>query len=130
MELNFVTYEIALKLKKLGFDEECLRYWNDYGGTATQNRFQLHFHIDTWAVNYIEAPLWQQAIDWFAEKYDIHIVDTINPWAEDKVYGYAIYANDAIFGLKCVVSLQLDTDKRSARIQAIEKAITLCQEQK
>ena len=26
MKEQFVTYEIALKLKELGFDEECFRY--------------------------------------------------------------------------------------------------------
>ena len=27
MKKQFVTYEIALKLKKLGFDEECFGYY-------------------------------------------------------------------------------------------------------
>lgn len=75
----FVPYEIALKLKEKGFDEECLGlYFEDesfsYDGemytlpTKNSNR-QLG---DIW----FAAPLYDQVIDWFIEKHNIEI-DTI-----------------------------------------------------
>ena len=70
MEKQFVTYEIALKLKKLGFSEECLGiyYYDD-----SFKRYILEYKNTEEYLVYIPAPLWQQVIDWLREKYDIHI---------------------------------------------------------
>lgn len=121
MKKQFVTYEIALKLKELGFDEPCICYYdrhnyqilftNLYGGNPLElSMMQNNYHVDCY------APLWQQAIDWFREKYDNHIciqkcvcdgIDisytfTGTPWNSYKTY-------------------------EEAREQAILKAIELCQ---
>ena len=77
MKEQFVTYEIALKLKELGFNEECLAYYHDKtepylcryldsnNGAFNINCRHVLFDTDC------TAPLWQQAIDWFIEKYNI-----------------------------------------------------------
>lgn len=82
MEKEFVTYEIALKLKELGFDEPCFGYY-------TESRL-LHLggrlgSIDDVTINkkYVDdicqndntclAPLWQQVIDWLREEHDVII---------------------------------------------------------
>ena len=82
MKEQFITYEIALKLKELGFDEGCLAYYGD-----NILIFDKHEYLECdikanyvlgWKNQVITlAPLWQQVIDWFREKYNIHI--TINP---------------------------------------------------
>jgi hypothetical protein len=70
MKNEFVTYEQALALKELGFDEQC------FGGYAKDDKtlyigydaeFGEHFFRDF----YIRAPLKQQALRWFREKYKI-----------------------------------------------------------
>lgn len=63
---QFVSYEIALKLKELGFDEECL---GSYCQTPKfdEGTFSLGREYS------IKAPLWQQVIAWFRDNYDIHI---------------------------------------------------------
>ena len=74
MKEQFVTYEIALKLKELRFDECCLAVY-------FKNKFQLvkGFNInnvDLHMANEMDAilaPLWQQVIDFFREKYNIQI---------------------------------------------------------
>jgi hypothetical protein len=58
MEKEFVTYEIALKLKELGFEEECLAYFED-------KELTLGRLSSVGKKRYLIAPLWQQAIDWF-----------------------------------------------------------------
>ena len=68
MNKEFVPYEESLALKELGFDEECLKYWNDFGKTSTYMRFQLLNDIDDWCQDYIKAPLYSQAFRWFREK--------------------------------------------------------------
>ena len=69
MKKEFVTYEIALKLKELEFDEECC------GLFRHEQLFPiLGFEkINSVKKSVIAAPLWQQAINFFREKYDIHI---------------------------------------------------------
>jgi hypothetical protein len=91
---QFATYEIALAIKELGFDEECLlklQYMNDcdsitkipYEPTLwfaknielkcdiTKEQLQKDFNNALFVD--IDFPLWQQIIDWFMEKYNLSI---------------------------------------------------------
>lgn len=63
IEQQFIPYELALELKELGFDEECLMYWY-----KANNGHELVFEKTQTFQPYISAPLWQQAFDWFREK--------------------------------------------------------------
>ncbi len=68
MEKEFVTYELALKMKQLGFDEPCIKYyWTDGMFTKTYESPFNHNKRD----NLISAPLYQQAFRWFREKQEI-----------------------------------------------------------
>jgi hypothetical protein len=75
MEKEFIPYEQASDLKDLGFDGECIAFYNgtflDFkiqGGDicssylSTENRGECP-----------NAPLYQQAFRWFREKYDLHV---------------------------------------------------------
>lgn len=85
MKEQFVTYEIALKLKELGFNEPCFRKWswyyNPYFGGIEKQETALLINYDTeqyeklneFPRKYCLAPLWQQTIDWFRDNYNIHI---------------------------------------------------------
>lgn len=69
MTKEFTTYEIAVKLKELGFDEECLGIWKINGDDADLNykstlNFKSQEQVDYVYGNTILAPLWQQAINW------------------------------------------------------------------
>ena len=75
MEKEFVPYELALKLKELGFDEECFGWWSWINGIAASlytypmknsNMISHNMHP-----NNASAPLWQQAFDWFREKHGL-----------------------------------------------------------
>ena len=68
---DFIPYAESLALKELGFEEDCLMYWNDYGAQATNNRFKLLSNIDEWAHNYVECPTFSQAFRFFREKYNL-----------------------------------------------------------
>ena len=63
MNKQFVTYEIAIQLKELGFNEPC------FGGFDERDELQYH-HISS---KDLKAPLWQQAIDFYEEKYNLMI---------------------------------------------------------
>lgn len=71
MEEQFVPYELAIKLKELGFDEECCSYFTIYGNfsgdISNPRKYNSEFEKSG---SYISAPLWQQAFDWFLKEYD------------------------------------------------------------
>ena len=71
MQEQFVTYEIALSLKELGFDEECFGYYSEqYDKTKILCLYQEEDYFDEIR---LEAPLWQQAVTFFRDTYDIWI---------------------------------------------------------
>jgi hypothetical protein len=67
MEKEFVTYEQALALKELGFDEPCLGYWKSKNWLIQEKtRTDGYTHAD----QECSSPLYQQAFRWFREKYN------------------------------------------------------------
>ena len=78
MNKQFVTYDIALKLKELGFDEQCIAYYVDsqdrliFDITGVNN-FTKTNYSSTLGKHCQAAPLWQQVIDFFRDVYGIHI---------------------------------------------------------
>jgi hypothetical protein len=72
MEKEFVSYEIALALKELGFDEKCFLYYGE-------NNILRVFTIDIkdFITNselppqYNTCPTFSQAFRWFREKYGL-----------------------------------------------------------
>ena len=60
MEKEFVPYELAVKLKALGFDKPCIRYYVEDG------------YLSNLTIQHAcDAPLFQQAFSWFREKYNL-----------------------------------------------------------
>ena len=73
MEKEFVPYELALRMKQLGFDQPCMASKdmnNDKG--------------------LIQLPLYQQAFRWFREKYDLDSEIYMNHELGVKFYTYLI----------------------------------------
>ena len=77
MENQFVTYEIALKLKELGFNDECLASYHNTKiiGYEKESWLVLNEDSDQFLESTFicKAPLRQQIIDWFREKQNICI---------------------------------------------------------
>jgi hypothetical protein len=69
MEKEFVTYELALRMKQLGFDEPCFNFYmggfKELGKIKYVNPNKIH-------QSNVLAPTWQSAFRWFREKYFIH----------------------------------------------------------
>ncbi len=63
MSDNFVTYEQALALKGLGFDDTLKLFMYDSKGNFTNK----------WGIGNISAPFRYQVLRWFREKYDLDI---------------------------------------------------------
>jgi hypothetical protein len=74
MNNEFVSYEIALKLKELGFDEPCFTYYYNITGNI---RTGLSINIDNaWTYSGTKklgitlAPIYQQVFRWFREQFN------------------------------------------------------------
>ena len=140
MKEQFVTYEIALKLKELGFNKPCLAsYYTDdernYAKDGTYDCRQKisssidfdpfkeefdNFYINSNETYYVSAPLWQQVIDWFKEKHNMYIEITYEGGLQKdtSLYSFQIWSNQT----------SNKSDKMNyfkAREQAILKAIEL-----
>ncbi len=110
MENLFVSHQLALMAKEKGFNEACMAIYSL--GLEKNNMTQLQFNIDYSIVHstgaYIPiidnffpktksnselwvptAPLYQQLIDWFRDKHNIHIVIDFN--SDDLGYSYCVY---------------------------------------
>jgi len=87
MEKLFVPYEIAVLAKENRFDEDCLAFY--LGNTPT-----LWFHNDPENEGYkfgdistdLEAPLYQQLVDWLWLEHKILIAPYIIPYTSDLSY--------------------------------------------
>ena len=76
MEKEFISYEQALELKELGFDEECLFAY--YGKSDLSNFKESDYELcgDRHNSSFkedgrVSAPLYQQVFRWFREKYQL-----------------------------------------------------------
>ena len=103
MEEQFVSYEMALKLKEKGFNERCFGLWEtwanskwnaypDYGGVVelyckyySHRLLFTNFPFDKRYDNVILAPTHQQVIDWL-DSLNINILLTYS----SDVWGYQI----------------------------------------
>jgi len=71
MEKEFVPYELALRMKQLGFDEPCIAYYTVYGKFSNDYSAPRKYNSEFELGSYISAPLFQQAFRWFREKHNI-----------------------------------------------------------
>ena len=112
MEKEFVPYELAVKLKELGFDEPCLCSWNFY-----TNELNFNGHPSTFSSeDVIQLPTFSQSFKWFREKYSLCIV--IKPIDDKKLeLGYNLTKNGLIMGAY--------TTYEKAEIACLDKLIEL-----
>ena len=119
MQEQFVTYEIALALKELGFDEPCLGLYYTENNNFLKTNYS-HSNIVKSNDFIIDCPLWQQVIDWFREKYELHI--TITSQSQESWQWHIQFPHDSLNKL-----WEEDFENfEEVREQAILKAIELC----
>lgn len=120
MKEQFCSYEIALKLKELGFDEVCLGVYNRERAFRFNNVYNPVDRTKSGfpAVNNgkIPVPLWQQAINWLEEKHNL-IVTTRRFFN----HAYQIYIPLEKKEAKLVVTGL----RQTSRAEAIENGISV-----
>lgn len=130
MKNNFVPYEQALKLKELGFDEQCLCYYSAQLDLQTVGCYDkshpIHLSISQSDIceAYILTPLWSQAFDWFRTNHNYHYI--IEPLKIDTILDWYFSLHSVIDGVSKHID---DTPYKSyeeARLKCLEKLIELC----
>ena len=112
MSKEFVSYDIALALKKLGFDEPCYNQYTDGTLDLPCTKYDYPDCVES-----IPAPLYQQAFRWFREKgyhagiiprYDefhYFIKDFVNDKEYDDVYNISSYQEAELACLKKLIEI-------------------------
>ena len=119
---NFIPYDLALELKELGFNEECIMFYrgieNELVYSFEYKRFKNSQYVDKTSIS---APLWQQAFRWFREKYNLH---------------YIVYKNINIDGYDfCEITIDGIINKNTfktyeeAELECLKKLIEIAKEQ-
>jgi len=135
MKKQFITFEIALQLKELGFNERCFGCWKnntEYGipfivgyDLATPEYYNLKKDC-------IAAPLWQQTLNFLRKKYKIFIEPEM--WLGNKnkpmftAGGYYIKDNEREYLDEREIGDSYEDYNESIH-QSILKAIKLIKEQ-
>lgn len=78
---DFVTFELAVKLKEKGFREGCLRYYDatdmEYCNESPLycNKMLVSYNSfnDTWHIDFIDAPTISQVLKWLRKEKKIHV---------------------------------------------------------
>ena len=131
MKKEFVTYEIALELKELGFDEPCLRVGNPNGHTMwkwievdgeppTVNiNDVIQVHYDE---NWTQIPTFSQAFRFFRDKYELYytIEGSIKEGFQYFVYTYEYE----------IKSEELFDTYEKAELECLKKLIKIVKEKK
>jgi hypothetical protein len=79
IEKYFLSYDLALELKELGFDELCFGRWliiTEWESPTGEIRLQLGVKAEGYDNNQCIAPLYSQIIDWFEKEHNLFIGKT------------------------------------------------------
>jgi len=126
MREEVVPYEIALQLKKLGFNEACYAFYSGQKFTddiilmpvsqkSTSNRFEVHMNSTGTLVS---APLIQQVVRWLSDTYNINVHYYIFGTLGGITFGVNCYDED-----DCVEGYYNSYDE--AQVACISNIITL-----
>jgi hypothetical protein len=75
MKTEFVPYELALRMKQLGFDEKCFCNWEESWSPEPEDEIRMVLTTDqTWLrPGWVSAPTFSQAFRFFRDKYNIRV---------------------------------------------------------
>lgn len=138
LESEFVPYHIATKLKDMGFNEPCLRYFmmgilNPSNLTIDYSYFDEMSAINPNMNNFKYAPTFLQAIDFIESKLDIYVEFLLDKTTYPKyTYEYTKFIGDpknlanGEWGWdKTIMSKYLFKNKRESIIDYLETVTNL-----
>ena len=136
MEKEFVPYELALKMKQLGFDEPCFAYYytlngRDWKFAEKTEYYRLDDNMNIGGKFTISAPLFQQAFRWFRDNYNLFCEINVDKTMEPK-FAFTIKEYESAqflegFG-EDVLSEYLYYKHEEAEVACLEKLIEIVEQ--
>jgi hypothetical protein len=106
MEKEFIPYDLALRMKQLGFNEYCFAGYRHSKWIGSDGPNSRYFHAQQFRNSMFDekqnedcsSPLYQQAFRWFREKYKFNhsIIFHKHPFGTDD-YQYLILLDEDEF---------------------------------
>jgi hypothetical protein len=129
MDKEFISYEQALALKELGFDEPCIGWYNpqvNYKKVTTDKYWAFHL-TGEWE-NFKPAPLYQQAFRWFREKHnfwvEIKVEDNVK--LGEQTFYWSIFGEYKTLNEKSIIRCLTDSDVDGKTFKTYEEAESAC----
>ena len=138
MEKEFITYELALRMKALDYDEPCFAYFlNSILQYPAWEKDYSYFN-EMSDINpglkkreHVLAPTWQSAFRWFRAKYSICVeIHETTDWEEDNeswsfvIFKYKLGDNDGM------ISSIIDYDTyEEAELECLTKLIEIVEKE-
>jgi hypothetical protein len=93
MQKEFVPYELALRMKQLGFDEPCFGFYDDIDDHHPLSFIRIEALSEKLKSSITPAPTWHSAFKWFREIKEVEYQITYagakgryNAFVEDYFY--------------------------------------------
>ena len=136
MEKEFIPYELALKLKTLGFDEPCFGFYLEDGTwtPASYSREGTVYPSNTDLLpEWCAAPLYQQVFRWFREEHDLYYSilprstsgHRLSPTFNIAIYRYYMNMNVQAEILRVDGKIAEYADKEEAELACLDKLIEM-----
>jgi len=90
MKKEFVPYELAVKLKELGFDEPCITCYDKLEMVASYGKNVFDYKNYNSSGYMVSRPTFSQAFRWFREKNFYVSINTYHSVSLDKPFGLSI----------------------------------------
>ena len=136
LQKDFVPYELALKMKQLGFDEPGFAYYytlngRDWKFAEKTEYYKLDDNMNIGGKYTISAPLFQQAFRWFRDNYNLFCEINVDKTMEPK-FAYTIKEYESVqflegFG-EDVLSEYLYYKHEEAELACLEKLIEIVEQ--
>ena len=111
LEKEFVPYELALRLKELGFDKNCLEYYDS----------ETKYFCDI--MKEVPAPLFSQVFRWFRDKYNLRGFIGFRP--NVKKFDCHIY-DMSLSGMEYVKQRTMEEFNKDPKVGTYEEAELAC----
>ena len=124
MDKEFISYEQALALKELGFDEPCIGWYNPQVNykEVTTDKYWAFYLTGEWE-NFKPAPLKQQVFRWFREKHNLRGFIGFRP--NTKQFDYHIY-DMSLSGKEYVKQRTMEEFNKDTKVGTYEEAERAC----
>ena len=124
MDKEFISYEQALALNELGFDEPCIGWYNPQVNykEVTTDKYWAFYLTGEWE-NFKPAPLKQQAFRWFREKHNLRGFIGFRP--NTKQFDYHIY-DMSLSGKEYVKQRTMEEFNKDPKVGTYEEAELAC----